>query len=99
MKAKFGNKIRRLREQKKLLLREVAALLDIDPAQLSKIERGERCAKRETVIHIASILDIKSDDLLPLWLADQICEIVKNEKNALLAMMIAEENVKYLESN
>ena len=42
------------------------------------------------------ILNVNSDELVTLWLADQICEVVKDEKNALLAMMVAEDSVKYL---
>ena len=95
MSSKFGHKIRMIRSKQKLLLREVAPLLEMDTAQLSKIERGERQAKKETVIKIAQILNVKSDELLTLWLADQICDVVKNEDNALLAMMVAEESVKY----
>ena len=34
--------IRKLREKRELLLRTVAAYLDIDEAILSKIERGQR---------------------------------------------------------
>ncbi|WP_038333201.1 MULTISPECIES: helix-turn-helix domain-containing protein [Bacteroidota] len=96
MKSKFGHKIRILRGKQKLLLRELAPLLEMDTAQLSKIERGERQAKKETVLKIAKILNVNSDELVTLWLADQICEVVKDEKNALLAMMVAEESVKYL---
>ncbi len=96
MKSKFGHKIRSLRGKQKLLLRELAPLLEMDTAQLSKIERGERQAKKETVLKIAKILNVNSDELVTLWLADQICEVVKNEKNALLAMMVAEDSVKYL---
>ncbi|WP_268225467.1 helix-turn-helix domain-containing protein [Sinomicrobium oceani] len=96
MKSKFGHKIRNLRGKQKLLLRELAPLLEMDTAQLSKIERGERQAKKETVLKIAKILNVNSDELVTLWLADQICEVVKDEKNALLAMMVAEESVKYL---
>lgn len=47
MKSKFGHKIRILRGKQKLLLRELAPLLEMDTAQLSKIERGERQAKRK----------------------------------------------------
>jgi len=38
----FGEYIRRLREEKKLPLRKVAAQLDIDTSTLSKVERGDR---------------------------------------------------------
>ncbi|MBZ0241895.1 MAG: helix-turn-helix domain-containing protein, partial [Bacteroidales bacterium] len=37
-----GEKLRQIRAQKGLSLREVAALLAIDVAILSKMERGER---------------------------------------------------------
>jgi transcriptional regulator with XRE-family HTH domain len=99
MNSKFGNKIRILREEQNLLLRQVASLLDMDTAQLSKIERGERQAKKETVLNISQILKINKDELLTLWLADQIYEVVKNEDNALKAMMVAEEQVEYLKAS
>ena len=38
----IGEKLRHIREVKELPLRKVAALLDIDVAILSKMERGER---------------------------------------------------------
>jgi transcriptional regulator with XRE-family HTH domain len=95
MSSQFGNKIRTLREEQNLLLRQVASILEMDTAQLSKIERGERQAKKETVLKIAVILKIEDDDLLTLWLADQIYDVVKDEKNALKAIMVAEEKVEY----
>lgn len=95
MSSQLGNKIRVLREGQGLLLRQLASSLEMDTAQLSKIERGERQAKKETVIRIAEILKIKENDLLTLWLADQIYDVVKNEDNALQAMMVAEDSVKY----
>jgi transcriptional regulator with XRE-family HTH domain len=95
MSSQLGNKIRVLREEQGLLLRQLASSLEMDTAQLSKIERGERQAKKETVIKIAEILKNKEDELLTLWLADQIYEVVKNQDNALQAMMVAEDSVKY----
>ncbi|MDM1047230.1 MULTISPECIES: helix-turn-helix domain-containing protein [Bacteroidota] len=79
MASKFGEKIRNLREQKGLLLREVAPLLNIDTPQLSKIERGERQAKKEFIEIFAQVLDIDIDSLLKLWLADQMYSIIKEE--------------------
>lgn len=46
----FANKIRTLREQNGMLQRKVAAALDMDAGLYSKIERGERPAKREQVV-------------------------------------------------
>ncbi len=42
----FGNKIRNLREEKGLLLRQVVAALEIDTTTISKTERDDRQAKR-----------------------------------------------------
>ena len=45
----FGDKIKQLREANGLLQRQVANQLEMDSPMLSKIERGERNAKREQV--------------------------------------------------
>lgn len=98
MESQFGNRIRILREEKVLLLRQVASYLEMDTAQLSKIERGERQAKRDTVIKISKILNVDENILLTLWLADQIYDVIKDDENALNAMMVAEDSVKYEKS-
>ena len=46
----FGKKIRELRDEQGVLQRQLAALLEIDTPMFSKIERGDRRAKREHVI-------------------------------------------------
>ena len=43
----FGNKIRALRDEQGVLQRQLAALLEIDTPMFSKIERGDRRAKRQ----------------------------------------------------
>lgn len=43
----FGKKIRELRGEHGVLQRQLAALLEIDTPMFSKIERGDRRAKRE----------------------------------------------------
>lgn len=77
----FANKIKQLREDSGQLQRKVAAALDIDAGLYSKIERGERPAKREQVVALANILHTDVKKLLALWLADQIKEIIESEKD------------------
>lgn len=77
----FANKIRQLREDRKLLQRQLAAALEIDTPMYSKIKRGDRPAKRIQVIAIAKLLSTNENELLTLWLADQLIEVVENEKN------------------
>ena len=48
-------KLRELREENCLLLREAAAKLQIDPSLLSKIERGDKRPTRSQVVHLAKM--------------------------------------------
>ena len=49
----FGNKIKELRDEQGVLQRQLAALLEIDTPMFSKIERGDRKAKRDQVVKLA----------------------------------------------
>ena len=92
----FANKIRQLREERKLLQRHLAAALDMDTPMFSKIERGERPAKRAQVVAIAKILNTDETELLTLWLADKVTEVLNDEKElAGKALEIVKENQKH----
>lgn len=90
----LGKRIRELREEKELLQRQLAAELEIDTPMYSKIERGERRAKREQVLKLAELLKTNSDDLLTLWLAAQVYELVKDENIAEKAIKMVEDEIK-----
>lgn len=92
---KFGDRVRELREQQNLLQRQVAGKLDIDTPMFSKIERGERRAKREQVIIFSEILSADQNELITLWLADRVYEIVKDEDLAKDALKVAEKECEY----
>ncbi len=81
MNIHLGQKIRELREKQGLLLRQVAAHLEVDTALMSKIERGERKVSKEQVIQIAIFLKANEDELLTLWIADKIESAMGDEKN------------------
>ena len=76
----FGNKIRELRDEQGVLQRQLAALLEIDTPMFSKIERGDRRAKREQVIKLAQYLHQDEKDMLTLWLADKFIDVIKDEQ-------------------
>ena len=86
----LGKRIKELREEKGMVQRQLAAALEIDSPMYSKIERGERRAKREQVIELARIFEIDVDELLTLWLAGQIYEIIKDEKVAKATLSFVE---------
>lgn len=92
----FAEKIRQIREDKQLLQRQVSAFLDIDNALYCKIERGDRKAKREQVIKLAHFFEVNEIELLKLWLADRVCEVMDGESNVNEVLNIVAENiVKY----
>ena len=95
----FGQTIRKLREEKELPLRTVAAYLDIDQAILSKIERGQRNANRGQVIKLAEFFKVKENDLIVSWLSDKLVSEVEDENMALEAFQVAEEKVYYRTKN
>lgn len=91
----FGEYIKNLREKKHLRQKDVSGTLGIDIPMLSKIERGERKAKREYILILAEMLNAKPDELLTIWLADQIYDIIKDEEVGLKAIKLAEDEVKF----
>jgi transcriptional regulator with XRE-family HTH domain len=92
---KFGDKIKQLREANHLLQRQVASELDIDTPMLSKIERGDRKAKKEHVLLFVKLYKVEKEVLLTLWLADQVYNLVKDEEMATKALRVAESEFKY----
>lgn len=94
MVTQFGERIRELRTKNDLLLRQVAAMLDVDASILSKIELGERKAKKEQVIQLAQIYKTDAGELMALWLADRIYDIVKDEDAADDALKSVSKKIK-----
>ena len=91
---KFGDIIRTKREEERMLLRHLSAELDVDTAMLSKIERGQKTAKREYVEQLAKIFKLDYNQLYSLWLADQVFQLIENEDQALKALEIAKQELE-----
>jgi transcriptional regulator with XRE-family HTH domain len=90
----FTKKIRQIREEQQIPQRKLAAALDMDTATYSKLERGLLRAKREQVVEIAKLLKVSEKELLTLWLAEQLVEVVADEKEiAKDALNVAKENI------
>ena len=76
----LGQKIKELRLENGVLQRQLASLLEIDTPMFSKIERGDRRAKRTQVIQIAKYFNVDEKELLTLWVADKVLDAVEDEK-------------------
>lgn len=75
----IGDRIRELREGENILLRQLAAQLDMDTALLSKMERGERQFRKEEILELAKFFHQNEQELLTLWLADKILKATEGE--------------------
>jgi transcriptional regulator with XRE-family HTH domain len=95
---RFIERIKQLREERQMPQRQFAAALEIDTATYCRIGKVERRAKREQVIALAEIFKINPNEFLTLWIADQIIEVVKEEKElAREALNVVQKNkrIKY----
>lgn len=94
----FGEHIRNLREQNGLPLRKVAAVLDIDPSTLSKIERGERSANKELITVLADLFKEDKEILRLILLSDKVANDLYSEQNSNVILKVAEEKIEYLKN-
>ncbi|WP_413998460.1 Fic family protein [Flavobacterium sp. W1B] len=86
--------LKNAREQKGLKTREVAQILGIDQALISKFETGTRKPTREQVVKIATLLEIDLESLMITWLKEKIIHEIGNDEFALQALKVAEEEIK-----
>jgi transcriptional regulator with XRE-family HTH domain len=60
----IGDNIRRIREDKRLSQKELAAAIDVAPTQYSRVETGKVMPALKTLIKITKILQVTLDDLV-----------------------------------
>jgi transcriptional regulator with XRE-family HTH domain len=89
----FGNKLRTLREEKQIPQRQLASVLEIDTATYCKIEKGDRRAKREQILALSETLKTDFKELLQLWSADKVYEIIENEDDATQILNVVAESI------
>lgn len=87
--------LKNARKQQKLKVREVAQLLGVDQALVSKFESGTRKPTKEQMLKLASILNLDEEQLLVAWLKEKILYEIGQDMYALKALQLAEEEVKY----
>ena len=89
----FGDKLKTLREEQQILQRQLASVLEIDTATYCKIEKGDRRAKREQVVILAELLQTDTKELLRLWSADKVYDLIADEDEATQILNVVAENI------
>lgn len=98
MKTTFGEYIRLLRNEKQLTLTQLAAKLDLDSANLSKIENGKRDFDEKRLPKLAKIFGLKLKELRNEYVTDQIAKQIYETNCTKQLLQVAEEKAEYRRS-
>jgi transcriptional regulator with XRE-family HTH domain len=91
----FASKLKSLRLKQELLLRQVAAAVQVDTSMVSKFENGERFPTREQIEKLATFFKVQEDDFLIEAYSDKITYDFSEEP---LAIEILKQAIKKLKS-
>lgn len=86
--------LKNAREQKGYKTREVAQLLGIDQALISKFESGGRKPTREQILKLSQLLEIDYETLMIAWLKEKILHEIEEEEFALKALILVEQEIQ-----
>ena len=90
----LGELIRSARERKGLLMRELAANIEVDIAQISRFEKGDRRPTKEQILKLIDVLELEKEEVLTLWLSNKIMNDIEGEEVALQALKMAQKRIK-----
>ena len=96
MKEPFGEYIRKLRTEKNLTLTQLAAQLDMDSANLSKVENGKRDFDERRLDKLAKSFGLDIDKLNTEFYSDFIAKKIYHTNCYDATLMLADEKIKYL---
>lgn len=84
----LGAKLKELREINGYVQRQIAAMLEVDTAYISKMESGDKQISKEHLKKIAIVYKVPEKELITLWVADKIIKIIDKEKFGKEALQI-----------
>ena len=91
----LGDILKNAREEKDLILRKVAAEVDIDQSLISKFEKNERKPTREQITRLASFYNLSENELMISWHSEKIAEDLLYSESTTEILKVAEEKIKY----
>ena len=96
MKETFGEYIRKLRTENELTLTQLAAKLDLDSANLSKIENGKREFDEKRLYKLASVFNLNLENLKTEFYSDFIAKKLYETNCNKEVFVLAEQKIEYL---
>lgn len=98
MKETFGEYLKRLRTEHNLTLTQFAAKLDLDSANLSKIENNKRVFDEKRLTLLAHYFKLDLSKLRAEFYSDIIAKKLYENNCGNETLLLAEEKVEYLKS-
>jgi transcriptional regulator with XRE-family HTH domain len=99
MKETFGEYIRQLRNKRKMTLTQLAAQLNMDSANLSKIENSKREFDEKRLEKLASIFQLDLDRLKDELFSEKFAKKIYANSCSEKALELAEQKVKYFKQS
>ncbi len=96
MKETFGEYIRKLRTENELTLTQLAAKLDLDSANLCKIENGKREFDEKRLAKLAKVFHLDLEKLKAEFYSDFIAKKLYETNCNKEVFALAEQKIKYL---
>src|SRR5690554_6433337 len=98
MKETFGEYIKRLRIKHQFTLTQLAAKLDLDVGNLSKIENNKREFNEERLTLLAEVYNLGLSELRAEFFSDLIAKTIYKNDCTQETLTLAEEKVAYLKT-
>ena len=98
MKETFGGYIKELRTSNNMTLTQLAAKLDLDSANLSKIENSKRDFDEKRLELLSNVFKIDFDFIKTKYFGEQIAIKLYEYDCSDEILIVAEERIKYLRS-
>lgn len=76
----LGVKLKELRESNGLVQRQIAALLEVDTAYISKVEKEEKQISKNHISRLSKLFKVSEGELNSIWVADKILALIEDEK-------------------
>lgn len=94
---KIGLQLKQKRRERKLSMRDVAAITGIDPALISKMEGGDRLPTEKQIDTLADLYQLNSRKVKVYWLAEKLFRQLVAEPAALEALTLARGRIEKIQ--
>lgn len=99
MKETFGQYIRRLRKENNLTLTQLAAKLELDSANLSKIENGKRDFDEKKIDLLCSVFRLDKTQVEKELISEKVVKSIYTYNASEEILTLAESKLKYYKTS